>query len=861
MSNDKDNEYESEIDRYFNDPEYRRNKIEENKRKKKSKENSTSSSFGLNKSQNNKSDSDNSSNNKVTGSNQSKSSNESSKDSYKSKPKDTVGKRTSDDEKAPNYSGSSDGPSNPDKNVGSKQITWSTLGSFFTGLLVAILASGFGFGLFLVSGLPSIQDLENPETAIASYVKSRDGKIMDKYFTENRTYVPINKISPHVTNALVATEDHRFFTHWGIDMKRLIGLPYYWIQGRVQGGSTISMQLARNLYKKIGREFSITRKLREMITAIQIEHNYTKKEILEMYLNTVQFPNSAFGIEAAAKTHYGKNAENLTTLEAATLIGALKAVYYYNPRINPENARDRRNIVLSQMKKRGFLTDNEFQILSAEDINLDYHPPSKSGRESRYFGEYVRQNVQDWTRKNGYDLYSDGLTIHTTINSRLQEHAKNALQTKLDSLQPIFEQEWTSKRGKKEGLYMDRFWKEYPKFLKSFVRETDRYKNAFSKYDTDKEKVVFDSLLTDSAFVDSVKRVNTRLQAGFVSIDPSNGNILTWIGGYNYGNVQYDHVYQSERQVGSTFKPFVYAVAIDNGYKPYHKFSKYPTSYYDRSGNKWAPKDPHIPDGPDMIPLRQALARSLNNVTVRLLPEIAGAPGTNKLKELEPAARKIKNMASNMGIDMSDTKAYPSIALGTAEVSLLEMVSAYTTFVNKGVHIDPIAITRIEDKEGNVLVEYHPDYRQEVISPETAYIMIDMMRGVIRGGEDYYGTGVRLRNTYGVRQDVAGKTGTTQNSADNWFMAMMPHIVMGAWVGGEDRRVRFPTDLSYSIGQGARSALPIVGQFINNVTSDESAPWSYEGFTPPKGFVMPEDPNADDSRESVKDEEKGKIGW
>ena len=861
--NNKDNEYESDIDRYFNDPEYRRKKIKENKSK--NKKSSSRSSFGLNKKADKKSNSNDSDINKKPDSNHNNATEEyavknSTNDDDNT---DTADKDKSSGSKVLNSTGESGKESQPGNNPGSKQITWGTIGSFFAGLLVIILAFGVGFGLFLVSGLPSIQELENPETAIASYVKSRDGKIMDKYFTENRTYVPIEKISPHVTNALIATEDHRFFNHWGIDMKRLIGLPYYWIQGRVQGGSTISMQLARNLYKKIGRDFSITRKLREMITAIQIEHNYTKKEIVEMYLNTVEFPNSAFGIEAAAKTHYGKNAINLTTLEAATLIGSLKAVYYYNPRINPNNALNRRNIVLSQMNRRGFLTDNEFQILSDEDINLDYRPPSKSGRESRYFGEYVRKKVQDWTRENGYDLYSDGLTIHTTIDSRLQEHAQNALETKLDSLQPIFESEWTSKKGEKEGLYMDRFWKKYPKFLKSFVRETDRYKNAFSKFGTTKEKVVFDSLMTDSSFVDSVKRVNTRLQAGFVSIDPNNGNVLTWIGGADYGNVQFDHVYQSERQVGSTFKPFVYAVAIDNGYKPYHKFSKYPTSYFDRSGNKWAPKDPSIPEGPDMIPLRQALARSLNNVTVRLLPEIAGAPGTNKLEELEPAARKIKNMASNMGIDMSDTKEYPSIALGTAEVSLLEMVSAYTTFVNRGVHIDPIAITRIEDKEGNILVEYHPDYRQEVISPETAYIMVDMMRGVIRGGEDYYGTGVRLRNTYGVRQDVAGKTGTTQNSADNWFMAMMPHIVMGAWVGGEDRRVRFNQDIPSwrSIGQGARTALPIVGHFINNVTKDESAPWSYEGFTPPKGFVMPEDPNGNDAGESVKDEEKGKIGW
>jgi len=722
----------------------------------------------------------------------------------------------------------------------------------------AVLVLGIaGFVFFLMQGLPSIEELENPDTAIASVVKSRDGVVLDKYYTENRTWVELEEISPHVVNALIATEDHRFFNHWGIDMIRTLAIPYHLMMGRVQGGSTLTQQLARNLYKKIGREFSVIRKLREMITAIQIEQNYTKREIIEMYLNTVEYSNSAFGIEAAAQTHYGKSAGDLTISEAATLIGSVNAVYAYNPRLFPERSMQRRNVVLGQMMKRGFISESVFENLTQEPIALNYQPPSKSGRESRYFGEYVRQNVTDWTEENGYDLYTDGLTIYTTIDSRLQKYAEQALKEKLDSLQVIFENEWSTGNGG----YMDRYWKKYPNFLRDFIRETDRYKNAFSKLNTDQESVVFDNLLADSAFVDSVKRVNTRLQASFVSIDPNNGNIMTWVGGYDYGNVQYDHVYQSKRQAGSTFKPFVYAVAIDNGYKPYHKFSKYPTAYYDRAGKIWNPKDPHVPSGPEMVPLRQGIARSLNNVTVRLLPEIAGNPGTTRLEELEPAARKIKSMAENMGIDMSNVPPYPSIALGTAEVSLLDLVSAYTTFANKGVHVEPIAITRIEDKEGNILVEYHAEYKQEVISPETAYIMIDMMRGVIRGGEDYYGTGVRLRNIYGIRQDVAGKTGTTQNSADNWFVAMMPHMVMGAWVGGEDRRIRFPTDLEYSIGQGARSALPIVGTFINLAQSDPEVNWSYEAFEAPPGFVMPLDPDSSGTDQPLKGDRKGRIGW
>jgi penicillin-binding protein 1A len=720
-----------------------------------------------------------------------------------------------------------------------------------TVLLLAVIGSVYIFYLF--QGLPSIQELENPRTAIASEVRSRDGVVLDRYFIENRTYVSVDNISPNAINALVATEDHRFFDHWGIDSQSLMRLPYYWIRQRFHGASTISQQLARNLYRKIGFDVSVTRKLREMITAVQIENNYTKREIIEMYLNTVEFSNSAFGIESASRTHYSKPAQDLTVTEAATLIGQLRAVYAYNPRLFPERAQLRRNVVLGQMALRGFISDEVFQNLREEEIILDYSPPSRSGRESRYFGEYIRQQVQSWVEENGYDLFSDGLVIYTTIDSRLQHHADRAVKEQLEGFQRIFEREWTSAGGS----YMDRLWAEYPGFLRSFIRETNRYKNAFSNLNTNQESVVFQHLEADEAFVDSLKRTRTKLQASFTAIDPANGHILAWVGGADYGTQQFDHVHQARRQAGSTFKPFVYAVAIDNGYMPHHLFSKYPISFIEQSGRMWSPKDPSIPAGPEMVPLREALARSLNNVTVRLLPEIAGAPGTNRASDLQPAARMIRDMASNLGIDMSRSQAFPSIALGTAEVTLLELVSAYTTFANQGVHINPIAITRIEDKEGNILVEYFPEYSQEAISPETAYMMIDMMRGVIRGGEGYNGTGVRLRNQFNVQQDVAGKTGTTQNSADNWFVAMMPHIVMGSWVGGEDRRIRFPTNSPSSIGQGARTALPIVGQFISNVTSDPEAPWSTEGFTPPPGFVMPDVPSSQDNFDS----RRGRIGW
>ncbi len=718
-----------------------------------------------------------------------------------------------------------------------------------------IIFIAIGYLIFLIQGLPTIDELENPDTNIASEVRSRDGVVLDKYFTENRTWIPYDEISPHAVNALVSVEDHRFFEHWGMDMIRTLAIPVNLARGRAEGGSTISQQLARNLYKKIGTAFSITRKFREMITAIQIEKNYTKREIIEMYLNTVEFSNSAFGIEAAARTHFNKTAKELNISEAATLIGSLNAVSAYNPRTNPETSARRRNIVLMMMNKREFIDDEAYEQYRANPIQLDYQPPSKAGRVSRYFGEYVRGKVSRWAEENGYDIYKDGLVIYTTIDSKLQRNAEQALKSKLDSLQTIFEQEWT--RG--SDVFMDHLWRQYPSFKDSFLEDTDEYKNGFKNFDTKYRVEVLDKLKENEAFVDSVMRSRARLEAGFVAIDPSNGNIMAWVGGSNYGDVQFDHVYQSKRQAGSTFKPFVYTLAIDNGYMPYFKLSKYPSIFRDRSGRTWNPKDAVVASGPDMLPLRQGLARSLNNITVGLLPEIAGVPGTNKLEDLQPAARKIKEMASDFGIDMSNTVAYPSIALGTAEVSLLDLTSAYTTFVNSGVHIDPIAITRIEDSEGNILVEYFPEYRKEVISPETAYLMVDMMRGVIRGGDGYSGTGVRLRTNFGVTQDIAGKTGTSQNAADNWFVAMTPHLVMGAWVGGADRRIRFPTDLGYSIGQGARTALPIVGTFITNVKSDAEAFWGTDAFNPPPGFIMPEEPRKE--LEDSKPNSQGRIDW
>lgn len=735
---------------------------------------------------------------------------------------------------------------------GSISLKW------ISGILAFSLLVGILFFGYLSLGLPSIDELENPRTDVASLIKSREGVVIDKFFYENRTTVPMADISPNVVNALIATEDHRYYSHWGVDMKRMASLPFYFMQGKFQGGSTIAMQLARNLYKKIGREVSVTRKLREMITAVQIERNYTKEEILEMYLNTVEFSNSSFGIEAAAFTHFGKKASELTVPEAAVLIGGLKGIYMYNPRVRPERSLNRRNTVLDLMYQHGYITEMKREAYKVEPIALDYHPPFRAGRESRYFGEYIRSQLSEWLTQNGYDLYRDGLVIYTTIDGRMQKHAENALQARVDSLQPIFQKEWTS-RG---GTYMDSYWKRFPDFLDSFIKESQAYSEGLN--DAVSPKYLLDSLKTNEAFVDSIKRARTRLEAGFVAIEPATGHIITWVGGTNYGSVQYDHVNQMKRQPGSTFKPFVYAVAVDNGYSPYHMLSILPKRFSSSYGQSWSPSDASTPEGLTSVPMHAALARSYNNATVNLLPLLAGNPEIDNLDDLEPAARKIVTMAKNVGIK-SPLNPYPAIALGTEDVSLLEMASAYATFASGGVYNEPLAILRIEDNNGNVLLEFFPREQREAISPETAYTVVDMLRGSIKGvdaGDGVRrGTAVRLANQFGVRQDIAGKTGTTQNSADNWFIAMTPSLVMGAWVGGDDRRTRFPERTS--LGEGARMALPIVGEFIFRVTRDKEIAWSYDAFQPPDGFIAPQ-PLQEirrDSTRSVVPDARRRTNW
>ncbi len=872
MSQENNNE---DLERYFNDPEYRRQQLE--KRKKQSSDDSASSgTFNLKNRNTQESKSQSGAFNLGK-----KTSSDADSDAEKGDPEDYQPAETFEPKEPVDTSASASTPSEPSEtgssaygntgddeptggsfdatgtppppdnsggdgagfgNFGGKRkgLTWGQIFRGFGVLVLAGLIAGTIFFFYLVQGLPSLEELENPRTDIASFVMSSDGEVLDQYFTENRTAVRYDEVSPHVINALIATEDHRYYGHWGMDMYRTLSIPYHILRGDPQGGSTISQQLARNLYRQIGRDVSVQRKLREMITAIQIERNYTKKEIIEMYLNTVEFSNSAYGIETASLTHFNKPASDLNILESATLIGSLKAVSMFNPRTRPEASQMRRNVVLALMAQHGFISAENFQSMREQEIELDYNPPFRQGQQTRYFGEYVRQQVSEWAEANGYDLERDGLVIHTTIDSRMQQHAQRALENQVQQVQREFERVWTNEKK------FDELNERFPRILESFVQETDEYRNKVADgYSTDD---ALDELINNEAFADSLMDRRYRVEGGFVGIDPATGNILTWVGGADYGQIQRDNVYQSRRQTGSTFKPFVYAVAIDNGYRPHHRFSSYPVSFYDASGTRWSPRDPGSATFDEQMTLREALARSSNNVTVRLLPELAGNPDTNRLEELSSAVNRIADLAQQMGF-RGNIERYPSIVLGTAEASLLEMTSAYATFANQGVYIEPLAIQRIEDQDGNVLAEFQSQHQEEVMNPETSYYVLDMMRDVIRSG-----TGISMRwRVDGFDQDMAGKTGTTEASADAWFVGMTPQIVMGAWVGGEDRRIRFPQ--GSQVGQGSRSALPVVAQFVNGVKNDNDVDWSTEAFQQPQGMIM------EVEEEDPDDDERDPIAW
>ncbi|HZZ11098.1 MAG TPA: transglycosylase domain-containing protein [Paraburkholderia sp.] len=634
--------------------------------------------------------------------------------------------------------------------------------------------------LILIPFTPGIGDIRKAKIEQPAQILSADGKLLAEFKPSNREWVKLKDISPNVVDALIATEDHRFYQHFGLDWRRTASAALHTFSGDRQGGSTITQQLARNLYPdEIGRAPTLTRKLKEAITAFKIEALYTKDEILETYLNTVPFLYNAYGIEMAARTYFDKSASDLNVLESATLAGMLKGNSYYNPVINPERALQRRNTVLGQMVKYGKLTPAAYQTLSRRPLRLDFERQTEPPGPAPHFAQQLRKWLVSWADRNDYNIYSDGLVVRTTIDSRLQSMATQAVALQGNQLQGVANSAWGTRAGCASGKDL----------LQVFLRETPDYRAAKDAGLSDDDALK--RVSSDRALVQSVCESKTRVQADFLAMDPRNGQIRAWVGSRDFSQDPFDHVQQARRQPGSTFKPFVYAAAFEDGAKPGDTYIDKAVEIPLAGGEIWRPSDEDDPSG-RAISLRDALAFSRNRITAQVMEQV----GPNKVARLARA----------MGVRDSELDAVPSLALGTSPVTLKEMVSAYGTIANLGGYVEPVMVTRIEDRKGEVLADFAPVTPQQELPAATARTLVDVMRDVVSRG-----TGASIRSRFGVRGDVAGKTGTTQGNADGWFILIHPQLVAGAWVGFNDSRVTLRSDY---YGQGAHSALPIVGDFF-----------------------------------------------
>jgi penicillin-binding protein 1A len=687
------------------------------------------------------------------------------------------------------------------------------------GTLFAILfISSIGFGLF--GELPTFRDLENPKSNLASEVLSTDGKVLGSYFIQNRSNAKFNELSPNLINALIATEDIRFYEHSGIDLKGTFAIIFYSMIGKKRGSSTITQQLAKNLFPR--KKQTILNigviKMKEWLTAIKIERNYTKEEIITMYFNTVDFGSNSYGIKTAANTYFNKTPKDLSIDEAALLVGILKGTTVYSPIRNPERAKARRNVVLAQMEKYKYITEDELIEAQENELNLKFTSNDHNLGLATYFREYLRLELSKWCEENKkadgteYDLYRDGLKIYTTLDSRMQQYAEEAVREHLTYLQKEFYNHWKGRIpwGKNEDMILQA--------LKRSERYVSMKEEGFSNeeietvFNTPTNMTVFswsgerDTTMTP---LDSIKYYKWFLRSSFMSMDPHTGHIKAWVGGPDYRYFKYDQVKLGKRQVGSTFKPLVYTVAMDNGWSPCFEAPNLPIVFEDF--DNWSPKNSDNKEG-GMMTLRMGLANSVNLITAYMM------------KQVGPQA--VVNVAKKMGIT-SEIPPYPSICLGTPDVTLYEMVGAYSTYANKGVWIEPVYITRIEDKNGNVLFEKLPR-KVDALSEQTAYLMLYMMKGVIDKG-----TGLRLRGPrYRFTQPIAGKTGTTQDNSDGWFIGVTPDLVSGVWTGGEDRTIRFR---STNLGEGANTALPIWALYMKKVYANPELKISQGDFAAPTG--------------------------
>lgn len=706
-------------------------------------------------------------------------------------------------------------------------------------LYVFLIKTNF---LWLTGSMPSVEQLQNPKLSQASTIYYADGEIMGKFFTENRSPVDSAAISPWVFKALIATEDKRFNEHSGIDLKRMAGVVKGILTGDSDsgGGSTISQQLAKNLYNTRKKEMrgvlyyipvlkTIVYKTKEWITAIELEKRFTKGEIVTMYLNTVDYGNNAYGIKTAARTYFNKAPIDLDVSESAVLVGLQKATTYYNPIRNPKNSKKRRNTVLQRLAQNGDIDEKTADHLSKKDIKLDINIEDAYDGQGNYLKGTLAKFIENWSEKNdlGLDLYRDGLKIYTTVDSKMQTYAENAVSQHMKMLQKEFNAHW---KGKNPWTYEN--GDEIPNFIESVAKREKIYKQLAIKYNNNQDSISFymnkpvemnvfswdgDKKMMMSQ-MDSIRYYKKFLQAGMMAFDPYSGFIKAWVGGIDFDHFKYDHVKQGRRQPGSSFKPIVYTAAIDGPLNlspcDRREDKEIELKWKENGVEKvYKPKNANGSFSHSNMTLRTAISRSVNSVAVQL---------TNEMKP-----KMVVDYARKMGIT-SKLDPVVSLGLGSSDVSLYEMVAAYGIFLNEGLYREPIFVFKIEDATGKVLFEFEPK-THEAIKPESAFLMQYMLRGNV---EEPGGTGARMFNYSELFKNggqVAGKTGTTSNNSDAWYVGFTKDLVGGVWVGGDDRSIHFRGGL----GEGSKSALPIFGMFMNKVYGDKTLGYSPGPFPKP----------------------------
>ena len=687
-------------------------------------------------------------------------------------------------------------------------MMWRTVISLFVLLILLIVVADFG----LFGSLPSFHDLENPKSNQATEVIGDDGTtVLGTYFVENRSSVTFTQLSPNVVNALIATEDSRFYEHSGIDLRRLFTIPLLNLIGKKQGGSTITQQLAENLFSGDRARNPIvrfTQKLKEWIIAVRLERRYTKQEILTMYLNTVSFgAYNTYGIKSAAHTYFNETPDKLTPDQAALLIGMVRGPSYYSPIRHPQRALARRNLILGLMEQQNFLSDGQLEELTKKPLGLDFTPMSHIDGPAPYFRAVLKQELQkifkdqNIVRADGttYDFDRDGLKIYTTLDPTMQQYAEEAQAEYMPKLQAQFNDQW-------RGVSRSKAIKNFKLLLDEGMYRSDRYKQLElegksedeirQNFDTPDSLELFtwkgeiDTLMKP---IDSIVFTKMMLRNAMMSMDPTTGYIKAWVGGTNFEHFKYDQVKEGNRQVGSTAKPFTYAVAIENGFSPCQEVDNVPVTI-NGYGPPWTPASSPTETLPGAITLRKALGHSQNWVTAYVMNEV----------KPEPVVELIKKM----GIT-TDVPPYPSICLGVFNASVFDMTGAYCVFANHGVWTEPTFVLRVEDRNGNVIYTHTPKVVQ-AMDAQSAYVMTYMLKGVIEDG-----TGSRLqRPPYSLTNPIGGKTGTTQENSDGWFMGITPQLVTGVWTGCEDRDIHFR---STRLGEGANSALPIFALFMKRV--------------------------------------------